>query len=258
MAHFSTPLLVRPLPEEDAIRISVRASENRIDEWTVFASDIEEVLAADEDAKDWRGTGELRVRLFPGGGDVAFYDGDDRVLIRLGAGEIASFLAHLHAAMYELPPVQGIRQKTRKVAAAPIIAVQPEAPRSGGNGNEVEALRGMMQQIMLAVVTLSSDVNKLMGRLIEREAERNAAPPPPPPAPPIVQIIQPQAPAAVIMTASVESDEPSIFIPDRVGTDFTGEGMAAKTVSSDGDDIAAAAAALKAAKKRRTKKKELE
>ena len=103
MGYFPTPIAVKPLPDSDAIRISVRASEARIDEWTILRHDVESVLDGyDDEYTGWRGVGELRVRMGRSGGDVAFYDGDDRALLRLSISEVASFMAHLRACMYEL------------------------------------------------------------------------------------------------------------------------------------------------------------
>lgn len=258
MGYFSTPIAVTALPEADAVRISVRASESRVDEWTVLHADVESVVTGyEDDFTGWRGVGELRVRVGRSGGDVAFYDGDDRALLRLGVSEVSSFLAHLHAALYELGGTPPARVASVKSSAAPVQNVNTSGA-SSINAAELESLRGMMQQIMMAVITLTSDVNRMMRQMAEREAERAAAPVMAAPMP-VMLVSAPAAPVVVsapVVAPVVVPEESEMFIPEMRTSDLTGAGLEAKEKAGAGDDLAAAAAALKAAKKRRTKKKE--
>lgn len=115
-------------------------------------------------------------------------------------------------------------------------------------------MRGVLQQIMMAVITLTSDVNRMMRQLAEREAERVVQP----------QVVIMPAPAAVPQVMQVEvpaarvagPEESEMFIPSMRPSEISGAALEASEKSGDGDELAAAAAALKAAKKRRTKKKE--
>jgi hypothetical protein len=253
MGYFSTPIAVKASVDDDAIRVSVRASETRVDEWTILRGDVRSVLEGyDDDFTGWRGVGELRVRVGRSGGDVAFYDGDDRALLRLGPSEVGSFLAHLRAAYNELPaemirgpvPVRLDYLPPLPSASTPVAAPAVTA--------DLEPLRGMMQQVMMAVITLTSDVNRMMQRLAEREAERATAPP----VQQVIQVVQAQPVSAPVVTpaAPTESD---MFIPSMESSDLSGAGLEAKEKTGSGDELAEAAAALKAAKKRRsTKKKE--
>jgi hypothetical protein len=257
MGYFSTPIAVKPVPAAGAVRISVRASESRVDEWTVLHRDVESVLSGyEEDFFGWRGVGELRVRLGRSGADVAFYSGDDRALLRLSTSEAASFMAHLHAAFYELGGELPFSRHSVKPTETPSQSLA--VPSSTAHVAELESLRGTMQQIMMAVITLTSDVNRMMRQLTERDAERAAAPPQ------IVVVAAPTAAAPTEIKAVVAPapeaprapEESEMFIPAMRASEITGTGLEAKEKSGAGDDLAAAAAALKAAKKRRVKKKE--
>jgi len=247
MGYFPTPIAVKPLPDSDAIRISVRASEARIDEWTILRHDVESVLDGyDDEYTGWRGVGELRVRMGRSGGDVAFYDGDDRALLRLSISEVASFMAHLRACMYELEGSVRLPPPPSHRSAYASTSDSASASASG----DFESLRGTMQQIMMAVITLTSDVNRMMRQIAEREAERAAQP---------AQVVVMAAPgaagqAATPVARTVEDGE--MFIPTMNPSGLTGASLEATEKSGSSDDLAAASAALKAAKKRRTKKKE--
>ena len=255
MGYFSTPLAVKPLPENDSVRISVRASETRVDEWTILRSDVESVLDGyEDDFFGWRGVGELRVRMGRSGSDIAFYDGDDRALLRLSPSEAASFMAHLRACLYELESAGSPPAPPRHVAgpAAPPVQAGVIAPVIASS--DIESLRGMLQQVMLAVITLTSDVNRMMQRQAEREAERAALPAP---VPHVIQVIQPMAPVAATVEARSAPEDSDMFIPSMGTSELAGAGLEAKEKSGSSSDLAEAAAALKAAKKRRsTKKKE--
>jgi len=235
MGYFPTPIAVKPLPDSDAIRISVRASEARIDEWTILRHDVESVLDGyDDEYIGWRGVGELRVRMGRSEGDVAFYDGDDRALLRLSISEVASFMAHLRACMYELEGSVRL----------------PPPPSHRSSSGDLESLRGTMQQIMMAVITLTSDVNRMMRQMAEREAERAVTP---------AQVVVMAAPGAAGQAATPIArtvEDGDMFIPTMNPSDLTGASLEATEKSGSSDDLAAASAALKAAKKRRTKKKE--
>jgi hypothetical protein len=254
MGYFSTPIAVKPLPGLDAVRISVRASESRVDEWTVLRPDVESVLDGYEDEfNGWRGVGELRVRMGRSGGDVAFYNGDDRALLRLSAPETASFMAHLRSSLYELDPDLVVRLEPRSPPRAEPPPQQQAAPQIAAS--DLESIRGMLQQVMLAVITLTSDVNRMMQRQAERDAERAALPAP---APQVIQVVQPVAPVVASVAAPLIPQDAEMFIPSMGTSELAGAGLEAKEKSGSGSDLAEAAAALKAAKKRRTTKKKEE
>lgn len=221
MGHFANPLVVTPRPELNAVRISVRASESRIDEWTVSAADVASVLNWDN-SSGWRGAGELRVLLDRAGGSVSFSNGSgDRAIIRGPESMAYSFLAHLQAAYDALPleqspqvVVQSVPAQKQQTVAAPVAQ---------------EVLTSIQQQV-------SQNHAELLQTIATLTAAVQTA------------LAAPSAPLPVLQSPSVVTTSEPVFIPS-VSTTVEGTGLTADEKTSAADDLAAAAAALKAAKK---------
>jgi hypothetical protein len=100
MPHFPATFAVKSYPERHTIRVSVRVSETRVDEWWVPGEDLPELLAATNGG--WRGSGSIRVRLRKDMADVALASGDRRTLLRVSVPEGKLLLARLRTAEMEL------------------------------------------------------------------------------------------------------------------------------------------------------------
>jgi hypothetical protein len=219
MSHFANPLKVTAMPATWSVRISVRASDTRIDEWSITSSDVQSVLTW-PDGAGWRGNGELRVLLDHTGGSVAFHSpSGDRAIIRGPESMIHSFLAHLQAAYDELPA-----SGPEHLPPPPPMKFFPysygsAAPESPG-----------MQEVLSAIQSLSDAVRTAL-----------AASP---------------APQPMIQSAGVPTLSESVFIPS-VLTTVEGTGLTADEKTSEATDLAAAAAALKSAKKKKNTPQEI-
>lgn len=221
MGHFANPLVVTPRPDLQAVRISVRASESRIDEWTVSAADVASVLNWDNDS-GWRGAGELRVLLDRSGGSVSFRNGSgDRAIIRGPESMAYSFLAHLQAAYDALPPAPEEQVVVQTVTAPRTLP--PPTPV----GQEV--LTSIQQQVSQNHAELLQTIATLTAAVQTALATPSAAHP-------------------VLQSPGVVTTSEPVFIPS-VSTTVEGTGLTADEKTSAADDLAAAAAALKAAKK---------
>jgi hypothetical protein len=254
MSHFSAPLNVKAVPELNAVRISVRASETRIDEWTISATDVESVLTAPETA-DWRGSGEVRVQLSTLGGSVAFHSpGGDRAIIRGPESMVNSFVAHLQAAYAALPPSDITVSRYQSASAmkvpasaalVPVETVSGTAPPTSGavpapvdlsaHAAQLAALFEQSTAILENLTLLSQIVQKLVAR-------PSVAP----------------APVPTVSTGSAVLQEPEftptadqVFIPS-ISTSLSGNGLGADEKSGAGGDLTAASTALRAAKKKKT------
>jgi hypothetical protein len=221
MGHFAHPLQVTPFPATRSIRISARASDTRIDEWTIPAADVLDVLGWPTDA-GWRGSGQLRVLIDGTGGSVAFVaQSGDRAIIRGPESMAQSFLAHLRAAYEELPSESGETPYT--YVPVPSVAA--------------EGLAALQQQVTQGHNSILTSMQELMNA-VQAIARNQSAP------------VPQTAPQAPIYTPPVLQgvEEASVFIPS-VSTDVEGTGLTAEAKTSSADDLAAAAAALKLAKR---------
>jgi hypothetical protein len=248
MSHFSNPLNVKAVPELNAVRVSVRSSEHRIDEWTISALDVESLLTAPE-TSDWRGNGEVRVQTNTMGGSVAFHSsGGDRAIIRGPESMVHSFVAHLQAAYAALPPSDitvSRYQSTPTIAVPASAAVEVSTPPTSwavpasvdlsAHAAQLAALFEQSTAILGTLTLLSQIVQKLAARA-------DVAP----------------APVPTVSTGSAVLQEPEftptsdqVFIPS-ISTSLSGNGLGAEEKSGAAGDLTAASTALRAAK---TKKK---
>lgn len=215
MSHFANPLKVTAMPATWSVRISVRASDTRIDEWSITASDVQSVLTR-PDGTGWRGDGELRVLLDHTGGSVAFHStSGDRAIIRGPESMIHSFLAHLQAAYDQLPG-----SAPEQLPTSP--AITKYFPYSYGSAPSESS---GMQEVLNAIQCLSDAVRTAL-----------AASP---------------APQPMIQSVGVPTFSESVFIPS-VLTTVEGTGLVADEKTSGATDLAAAAAALKSVMKKNT------
>ena len=228
MGHFANPLQVTAVPSSRSIRVSVRASDTRIDEWTISAADVDSVLSWDN-GTGWRGNGELRVLLDRTGGSVAFHSTTgDRAIIRGPESMVYSFLAHLQAAFDELPSV--LPEPQPKAAVQVVYTPVPAAPQASPVSQEI--LSAIQQQVAQGHAELLTSIQQLAS--VVRTALATSP-----------------APAPVLQSSSVPTTSDPVFIPS-VSTAVEGTGLTADSKTSDAGDLAAAAAALKAAKKNTT------
>lgn len=224
MGHFSNPLVVTAKPEENAVRVSVRASESRIDEWTISAEDVASVLNWDN-SNGWRGAGNLKVLLDRTGGSVSFRNGSgDRAIIRGPESMAYSFLAHLQAAYDTLP--------LEPVETVSVVRVASSQTRSATESATPEALTAIQQQV-------AQNHSELLSTIAGLAAAVQTA------------LQTPSAPAPVLQSERVPTISDAVFIPS-VSTTVEGTGLTADEKTSSADDLAAAAAALRAAKKQTT------
>jgi len=227
MAHFANPLHVTAMPSSCSVRISVRASETRVDEWSITAADVRSVLEWSSD-EGWRGNGELRVLIERASGSVAFHSSSgDRAIIRGPESMVHSFLAHLQAAHDALPSAApeafsgGNHPVTYDTSASTAPATIPAATQ--------EVLAAIQLQVAQSHAELLSTIHQLAAAVSTALSSAPAGPP-------------------VLQVTSLPTSSETVFIPSLL-TSVEGSGLAADEKTSEAGDLTAATAALKAAKK---------
>ena len=200
--------------EQGALRVSVRAGENRIDEWWVTAGEVRSILESPNNGI-WRGEGSLRVRIKPPGGLVALYDdADNRTIVRVAEPSVRLLLAQLRAALSELGD----------------CAVPPPKPYDGPSATvDLSSLEALVRdEIRAGFSALRAEI----GDMIRAEMKGISV-----------------APAPATASPTTESSMP-VFIPSGAGKDLGGE-ITVKPRVEDGDGVSESLRAFKAAKEQK-------
>lgn len=216
MPHFSDTFHVKPDLSRGEIRVSVRVSENRVDEWWISAIDVREVIAL-EGQDGWRGDGSLKIRFNNGSADVALYDaGGNRTVIRAFSSAVKLFLAQLRACVSEVP-VSETEERVVLQSRGADEEIVKEAVRLAVQG-EIAAMRAAVLQ------AIRDEVGGLKSFMASA----------------------PSVPESIPQEVSGPSLETKVFIPSTVGKKDLEGSMKAKTGSTGG--VSEAVEALKGLK----------
>jgi hypothetical protein len=102
MAHFSDVFNLKVDKKKNLIRLSVRDSENKIDEHWFLKSDVEPCLIF-KDQEQWVGTGKLKIKKSNRDGLIAIdIDEDSRVIYKFDLTQIQILVAQLRGASKEI------------------------------------------------------------------------------------------------------------------------------------------------------------
>ena len=99
MFHFFDPLRVTVLPEEGKVVLSVRITDDRVDEYLLDAEVFSEMLAAFQAApSEWSGPEELQVRVEQRLVGISMTAGPTkREVYRLELAQVEAMVAQYHA-----------------------------------------------------------------------------------------------------------------------------------------------------------------
>jgi len=222
MAHFPTTFAVKPDMTRGEIRVSIRVSEARIDEWWIPAADVREVLAL-EGVEGWRGDGSLRLRFNQSSADIALYDsGGNRTIVRVFSSAAKLLCAQLRAAVADVP-IAAIEERIVIRNASPDEGVVREAVRLALQ-DEIGLMRtGIIDALRIEVAQLREWIGTQGFSVPLPTSEPTQEP----------------------------SDTPT-FIPSTVGQGVLFGSLDVE--SKTGDGVSGAAAALKAQKSKGKKK----
>jgi hypothetical protein len=211
MPHFSDTFHVKPDLTRGELRVSVRVSEMRIDEWWIPAVDARDVLAL-EGVEGWRGHGALKIRFSSGSADVALYDkGGNRTVIRAFSSAVKLFLAQIRAALIDVP-VAALEERLVIQSRGADEDIIKEAVKLVVQEEMAATRAAMLQSIRVEMQNLKA---VLEGGFAALPASRPAAP----------------------AVADVSSAVPT-FIPSTVGKAQLKGSVTAKTTSSSSLDDA--------------------
>jgi hypothetical protein len=237
MSHFPNPFQVTPQAALGSIRISIRASDSRIDEWLIEPEDVLSVLTWTS-TEGWRGGGSLRVMLDQNGGGVAFHSPDGtRSIVRASSGVIDSFLAHLHAA-YEMLP----SKPETLMSELPDISRVSKPPSNSINSALADAAEHLIDginnltlghQLVLARIQQLTDAIQLLQQSIVLSAG----------AQPHYMAPEPTAP-------SVGGKDAPMYVPSLAAA-IEGTSIPLTEKVSSADDLADAVSALQAVKQQK-------
>ena len=239
MSYFPSPIQVTAQPASCTVRVSVRASESRIDEWSIEAEDVWSVLSWP--LKDgWRGEGNLRILVGRSGGSVAFHAASgDRAIMRASNGIIESFLAHLHAAYTELPTLpMEIHENRPGTHRRDDKTKETNDSHNTDNVKESNKIAEALAQLQLQIKQGNEAIFEALRRIEEKQSASSQT----------EQVIRYGADERQL-TDDFSLPPTPVFVPS-LATALDGTTLQVDEKTGEADVLTEAAAALKAAKQK--------